>query len=271
MGRIDWSKRIKKCASCGVEGPHYKQASSKDGFDRLCVKCRKEYRDSPEGKAKASKWRSDHKYSSKAWVLSHKYKLTREVYDEMLSKQNNACAICGRELCTLEVYNKELKPSKPCVDHDHSSGMVRGLLCSRCNVAVGMFEDDPERMLSAAVYLLRAEKQCDDAMRDDRLRAYVEYLRSLPSRPRGRPPNEHRSIFDLEEELKRRRTEMRVDNTTGARGVVRHLSRWKAQIQVNKKNYYLGVFDTFEEAKNAYEEADSRRSRGEPIVLKRVA
>jgi hypothetical protein len=39
------------------------------------------------------------------------------------------------------------------VDHNHSSGKVRGLLCNRCNRAIGMFEDSPELLLSAISYL----------------------------------------------------------------------------------------------------------------------
>lgn len=40
-----------------------------------------------------------------------------------------------------------------CIDHDHASGKVRGILCGKCNIAIGLFKDDPELMARAAAYL----------------------------------------------------------------------------------------------------------------------
>lgn len=65
----------------------------------------------------------------------------------LLAKQNGRCAICG----TTEVeYGKALS-----MDHCHTAGAVRGLLCNPCNMGLGCFRDDPERLVAAARYLRR--------------------------------------------------------------------------------------------------------------------
>lgn len=73
-----------------------------------------------------------------------KFGLTLDEYDRMAADQDGVCAIC-RDLC----------PSgrRLAVDHDHSTGAVRGLLCENCNRALGLFQDDPIRMTSAADYI----------------------------------------------------------------------------------------------------------------------
>lgn len=69
-------------------------------------------------------------------------------YDEMLNSQDSRCAICGSP-----------DPGKGnrffCVDHDHLTGKIRGLLCNNCNRGLGTFEDDPHRLIEAANYLMR--------------------------------------------------------------------------------------------------------------------
>lgn len=74
--------------------------------------------------------------------------ITVDQYDDMLSAQGGRCAICGTD-----------DPGRGhpsfCVDHDHVSGAVRGLLCYGCNIALGHFADDPTRLRAAADYLER--------------------------------------------------------------------------------------------------------------------
>lgn len=72
------------------------------------------------------------------------YGLTPEDYYSLLDKQGGACAICRGQCKTGK---------KLAVDHDHETGKVRGLLCTRCNVALGMFQDDMDRMAKAIAYL----------------------------------------------------------------------------------------------------------------------
>jgi hypothetical protein len=71
--------------------------------------------------------------------------VTPEQFDEMLNSQNGRCAIC----------NKPHSADKRsfAVDHDHKTGKVRGLLCSRCNLTLGQLEDNIELFQSAIIYL----------------------------------------------------------------------------------------------------------------------
>lgn len=78
--------------------------------------------------------------------LHRRYGITLAQYEELLSQQAGTCAICSR-------------PAKPhralAVDHSHTSGSVRGLLCDPCNAALGAFQDSPKVLTRALAYLLK--------------------------------------------------------------------------------------------------------------------
>lgn len=74
-----------------------------------------------------------------------KYGLTLEQFDEQLAKQNGVCAICQQ----LETGGKSLA-----VDHCHSTGVVRGLLCGSCNRALGLFGESIFNLRAATRYLM---------------------------------------------------------------------------------------------------------------------
>lgn len=77
------------------------------------------------------------------------YGLTPADYDRMWSEQGGVCAICRLE------GSGTLSGRLMAVDHDHASGRVRGLLCQRCNHAVGLLHDDADRAMTLAAYLLQ--------------------------------------------------------------------------------------------------------------------
>jgi hypothetical protein len=68
-------------------------------------------------------------------------------YAALLNEQHGVCAICG------SADPKGSHGRSFAIDHCHSTGVVRGLLCSPCNQALGLFSDDPERMRRAAAYV----------------------------------------------------------------------------------------------------------------------
>lgn len=77
--------------------------------------------------------------------LKKSYGITLEEWGVMFEKQNGRCAICG-------ISSQEFWHSL-CVDHDHKTGRVRGLLCRRCNAALGNLQDDVSVLQKAIVYL----------------------------------------------------------------------------------------------------------------------
>ena len=83
--------------------------------------------------------------------LRRLYKLTVPEYEAMLKNQKDRCAICGDK----PNPNGVRAASRLHVDHDHLSGKTRALLCSRCNTAVGLMLDDPDRLRAAAEYIER--------------------------------------------------------------------------------------------------------------------
>ncbi len=97
--------------------------------------------------------------AEKAWRahLRHKFGMTVEDYYRMVEAQGNRCAICGQP----EQVTRNSKIKRLAVDHDHRTGVVRGLLCQACNVGLGGFKDDPNLVLAAAFHLLAASLSVD--------------------------------------------------------------------------------------------------------------
>lgn len=76
--------------------------------------------------------------------------MTPEVYDQMLAEQGGVCAICRKD--TLRGDG-----AKGAIDHCHVTGAVRGILCTRCNVGIAQFYDNPDLLSAAIAYLARMQ------------------------------------------------------------------------------------------------------------------
>ncbi len=99
-----------------------------------------------------------HIRKTREWQLSHpekrkeiqeryrqkKYGISDEDLNRLTQKQNGVCVICNQQ----QIRGKKLD-----IDHDHKTGRVRGLLCRKCNTALGSFKDSPEVLRSAIAYL----------------------------------------------------------------------------------------------------------------------
>lgn len=81
-------------------------------------------------------------------ALMMKYGITEAEYLRMLAGQGGVCAICERPSAI-----------RLCVDHNHETGEVRGLLCRGCNLSLGYLRDDTFSAVSAAKYLLSAARR----------------------------------------------------------------------------------------------------------------
>lgn len=100
-------------------------------------------------KIRHKKWRDANKEKIKSRNregdgIKHRYGMTLEDYDYMLIEQGGCCLIC---------LSYPLPGKKLFVDHDHATGRVRGLLCNKCNVMIGLADDDIETLCQAVWYL----------------------------------------------------------------------------------------------------------------------
>jgi len=162
--------KTKKCPKCGRElpvGSFCKNKSRKDGLSGWCKNCRAQYQKNrkakdPErvraqGRKAEQKWWWAHPERARELVraqhLRRQYGLSAEEYDTILAEQEGVCAICGE----AETRSCRGKVSALAVDHDHATGEIRGPLCTRCNLMVGLLERDPLELIEKArQYLMKA-------------------------------------------------------------------------------------------------------------------
>lgn len=129
------------CPSCGLNRP-----------DGICRPCRN---------AKTAQWKKDNPVRHRQLIEAQsararglwqqhrglrKYGLTLDDYDSLLISQGGTCATCPTR-------PEENPRGRLFVDHDHTTGVVRGLLCSRCNLALGYVKDDVNILRSLINYL----------------------------------------------------------------------------------------------------------------------
>lgn len=158
--------RTKKCSACEAEMPLTEFSQDLRTKDQVGAKCRicarkvteAFYAKYPEKEAErrirnaahSSRWYRDNRPSQverMKWnTLLRKYSLTKEKYEELLSRQGGKCAIC-------ESHDPGRKDHHFAVDHNHKTKAIRGLLCQRCNCAVGFMKDNPELLRKAAEYV----------------------------------------------------------------------------------------------------------------------
>lgn len=100
------------------------------------------------GVAMRSKCKPCNEFRKYRSAIKKLYGISFEDYNKLLETQNFGCAICGSDI------NQNRRTSgKLFIDHCHNSGKVRGLLCSKCNHALGLFNDDSTLLAKAIAYL----------------------------------------------------------------------------------------------------------------------
>jgi hypothetical protein len=136
--------KVKECHNCGTT--YLPDSPSQKGCNITCSK-ELRYNSRVEYLKEYNKLNSDRIKSLK---LLSKYGITLSEYQTTLDLQGGKCAICneGETARSNAGYVKNLA-----VDHCHTTGEVRGLLCNRCNVGIGYLNDDVVRLHSAIKYL----------------------------------------------------------------------------------------------------------------------
>ena len=112
-----------------------------------CVECTEAHSEKTRKYRQALKER-DPDYDRKS-NLRRVYGVTIEQVEKMLLDQKGVCAICNKP----ETRVVKSGPTQLAVDHDHATGKIRKLLCHKCNVALGLLDENPDRMRSMAEYI----------------------------------------------------------------------------------------------------------------------
>ena len=139
-----------------VLGDHLKYLSqlapaTLDGLDTVCKNCKNEAQRlrfqnaSPEYLAERKRRSESDSYRNT--VLTRLFRISLDEYNTMVLNQRDKCAICQKDFLDYSRRN---------VDHDHTTNKVRGLLCRKCNFALGHFKNSIPNMWAAVNYLYNA-------------------------------------------------------------------------------------------------------------------
>lgn len=131
---FDPGAATKVCADCHVRKPieaFPRNKNCKDGRHCYCKEC---------NNARSRESRDRLHGGSRHYHLMRRYGIGADDFDRLVEEQGGVCAICGR-------------PDPEHVDHSHTTGAVRGILCFNCNGGLGQFRDSIDALRAAAAYL----------------------------------------------------------------------------------------------------------------------
>jgi len=152
---------MKICKICNKEKEKIEFLNGSKQTVRVCRECRRKiakqnrqlnlnqqrqkdkenYQKSKEHRIKyAREYRLKYPERTRATNLKMKYGITQDIYNKMLFNQKNKCAICERD---INEYGKVF-----CIDHNHSTGKIRGLLCDPCNYGLGFYEKHKNKYIN---------------------------------------------------------------------------------------------------------------------------
>lgn len=168
--RMKTPSPAKRCPQCGQTKSRSEFGVRNNGYSRsYCRPCEV---------AKCMRWQRANpkrvQELSRRTTLKRHWGLTEGEYAELLADQDACCAICGR-------HESEASRGRLHLDHCHETGRIRGLLCSPCNIAIGMFRESRDALAAAIKYL------------SDPPAAYRD-LFAAPSLPSGRTPGSGQSV-----------------------------------------------------------------------------
>lgn len=154
---------MKQCRTCKIWKPLNQFGPKKEAADKHEYRCRvcerkrrKEWASRPETKEMRRKYAKNryrnipHAHlNSRRCLLRSDYGLTLEEYNRMAAEQDEVCAICGKPETIKNRFTKRYLS----VDHNHQTGKIRGLLCSKCNSVIGYAKDSITTLKNTIKYL----------------------------------------------------------------------------------------------------------------------
>jgi hypothetical protein len=125
------------CTKCQISKPQsdFRYRKDKDRYEKRCIACERAINNEYAKKRRSTARYKAHRRSQHLG----RYNLTEQEYQELMAAQGNACAVCAQDFATERAH----------IDHDHKccpqraascGSCIRGLLCSACNLTLGMFE-----------------------------------------------------------------------------------------------------------------------------------
>lgn len=137
---------VLKCRVCKKFYPpecFHRSLGHRYGRGSICKECHR---------VKSQEYSKRNILKTRDYTLRVNFGIGVEEYNTLLARQKGVCVICGQPESAVSYSNGKVKALA--VDHDHLTGKVRGLLCSRCNSGIGFFRDHPEILQKAIDYLL---------------------------------------------------------------------------------------------------------------------
>jgi len=150
----------KLCSKCKISKPliefslRSKRKSGRSSHCKTCVNSRRRAIHDP--------------IKAKNEILKARFGITLDQYNQLLLAQNECCKICKKH---KSHFTKALS-----VDHKHGTTIIRGLLCDRCNRAIGLLKDSSEAALEASKYLQQTESQIVVTPIEDRPKRYMRIV-----------------------------------------------------------------------------------------------
>ena len=135
---------MKTCPWCNIEKPleqFLRRSTTKAGRGNICKDCHaRVYPTRQERRKLRQEARVYTVESVRKYHLAQRYGLTESTLNGLYDKANNVCQVCSS--------SKDL-----CIDHNHKTGTVRGILCKCCNTALGMLNEDVVRIRKLIQYI----------------------------------------------------------------------------------------------------------------------
>lgn len=130
------TKLCPHCKFIKQDTEFYRQPKNSNRLSTYCKVCQRKLKSQSPQQHRQNNYRTN-------------YNISIDDYDKMLAEQNGCCAICTSNISGKRKFFA--------VDHDHTTNIVRGLLCDKCNLGIGQFNDSPEQLDMAARYLRKFE------------------------------------------------------------------------------------------------------------------